>query len=126
MDERRFDVEVVLKLLATADPKAGAVAFKLCAACHSAEPYAPHKVGPNLWGIVGARKAAFPDFRYSQALRAGGGTWSYRELTEYLHDTRNAVPGTSMAFFGIKDKQRMADLLAYLRTRADRPAPLPN
>jgi cytochrome c len=74
---------------------------------------------------VGARKATLPDFRYSRSLRAEGGSWSYAELARYLHDTRNAVPGTSMAFAGIKDTKRMADLLAYMRTRADRPAPLP-
>ncbi len=123
--EGGFDADVVLRLIARADPDAGAAAYKVCLVCHLIEPNAPHRVGPNLWGIVGARKAALPNFRYSQALKARGGTWSYRELAEYLHDTRNAVPGTSMAFFGIKDNQRMANLLAYLRTRADRPAPLP-
>jgi cytochrome c len=123
--ETGFDVEVVLRLIPTADPNAGATAFKLCIACHSADRGAPHKIGPNLWGIVGARKATLPDFRYSRSLRAEGGSWSYAELARYLHDTRNAVPGTSMAFAGIKDTKRMADLLAYMRTRADRPMPLP-
>jgi cytochrome c len=103
----------------------GATVFKTCLPCHAAERNAPHKVGPNLWNMVGARKAALPDFRYSQSLRAEGGRWSYAELARYLHDTRNAIPGTSMAFFGIKDSQRLADVLAYMRTRADTPAPLP-
>lgn len=120
-----FDVEGVLKRLAAADVNAGEAAFKVCLPCHAAERNAPHKVGPNLWNIVGARKAALADFRYSQALSREGGRWSYSELARYLHDTRNAVPGTSMAFFGIKDDRRMADLLAYMRTRADRPVPLP-
>jgi cytochrome c len=120
-----FDIEAVLKRLAAADVNAGETAFKLCLPCHAAERNAPHKVGPNLWNIVGARKAALADFRYSQALSREGGRWSYSELARYLHDTRNAVPGTSMAFFGIKDDRRMADLLAYMRTRADRPVPLP-
>lgn len=120
-----LNVEAVLKLLPRADVNSGAAVFKMCLPCHAAERNAPHKVGPNLWNIVGARKAALPDFRYSQSLRAEGGRWSYAELARYLHDTRNAVPGTSMAFFGIKDTQRLADLLAYMRTRADTPAPLP-
>ncbi len=120
-----FDVEAVLKRLAAADTNAGEAAFKVCLPCHAAERNAPHKVGPNLWNIVGARKAALADFRYSQALSREGGRWSYSELARYLHDTRGAVPGTSMAFFGIKDDRRMADLLAYMRTRADRPVPLP-
>jgi cytochrome c len=123
--ESGLNIEAVLKLVPRADVTAGATVFKTCLPCHAAERNAAHKVGPNLWNIVGARKAALPDFRYSQSLRNEGGRWSYAELARYLHDTRNAVPGTSMAFFGIKDAQRLADLLAYMRTRADTPAPLP-
>jgi cytochrome c2 len=30
-----------------------------------------------------------------------------------------------MAFAGIRNNERMANLLAYMRTRADKPMPLP-
>lgn len=123
--ESGFDAAVVLRLLAKADPNAGASAYKICAVCHTDEKNGPHKVGSNLWNIIGSPKAARPDYRYSQALRAKGGTWSYRELAEYLHNPRTSVPGTSMAFAGIRNNERMANLLAYMRTRADKPAPLP-
>lgn len=123
--EDGFDATVVLGLLAKADPKEGASVFKMCAPCHADEKDGPHRVGNNLWNIVGSPKAARPDYRYSQALRARGGTWSYRELAEYLHNPRTSVPGTSMAFAGIRDNQRMANLLAYMRTRADKPVALP-
>ena len=123
--DSEFDIGVVLGLLAKADPKEGATVFKMCAACHGDEKDGPHKVGNNLWNIVGSPKAARPDYRYSQALRAKGGTWSYRELAEYMHNPRTSVPGTSMAFAGIRDNERMANLIAYMRTRADKPMPLP-
>lgn len=123
--DSEFDVAVVLGLLAKADPKEGATVFKMCAACHTDERNGPHRVGPNLWGIVSYPKAALPGFAYSQALRAKGGIWSYRELAEYMHNPRTSVPGTSMAFAGIRNNERMANLLAYMRTRADKPAPLP-
>jgi cytochrome c len=121
-----FDVAVVLGRLARADPEEGARVFKMCAACHTDDKGGPHGLGSNLWNVVGSPKAARPEFRYSQALRAKGGIWSYRELAEYLHDPRASVPGTSMAFVGIKDNDRMASLIAYMRTRADRPVPLPH
>jgi len=124
--ESGFDAGVVVGLLSKADPRQGASVFKMCAACHTDERNGPHRIGPNLWGIVGHTKAALPGFAYSQALRANGGTWSYRELAEYLHDPRTSVQGTSMAFVGIKDTERMANLIAYMRTRADKPAPLPD
>lgn len=121
-----FDVAVVMRLLPRASAQDGASVFKICAVCHTDEKNGPHKVGSNLWNIVGSAKATRPDYRYSQALRAKGGTWSYRELADYLHNPRTSVPGTSMAFAGITGNARMANLLAYLRTLSDRPAPLPN
>ena len=115
----------MLALLKDANPEDGARLFRMCMPCHAGEKGAPHKIGSNLWGIVGSRKAAHPDYRYSAALKARGGTWSYRELAEYLHNPRTFAPGTSMAFAGMTDNRRIADLLAYLRTLSDNPAPLP-
>ena len=122
----QFDVAVVLALLKEASPEDGARQFRMCLPCHAGEKNAPHRIGSNLWGIVDSPKAAHPDFRYSAVLKAKGGTWTYRELAEYLHNPRTFAPGTSMFFVGIADNRRMADLIAYLRTLSDRPAPLPN
>src|SRR5262245_33744482 len=80
--EPQFDAVAVLALLKQASPDEGARLFRMCMPCHTGEKGAPHKIGSNLWGIVGSRKAAHPDFRYSEALKAKGGTWSYRELAE--------------------------------------------
>lgn len=123
--ESQFDASVVLALLKTANPAEGASLFRMCMPCHAGEKNGPHGLGSNLWGIVGSRKAAHPDFRYSAALKAKGGTWSYRELAEYLHDPRTFAPGTSMFFVGMTDNRKVANLLAYLRTLSDNPAPLP-
>ena len=123
--EPQFDVSAVLALLKVANPTDGASLFRMCAPCHAGEKDGPHRLGSNLWGIVGSRKAAHPDFRYSEALKARGGTWSYRELAEYLHNPRTFAPGTSMFFVGMTDNRKIANLLAYLRTLSDNPAPLP-
>jgi cytochrome c len=122
----QFDATAVLVLLKEASPDDGARLFRMCLPCHAGEKNGPHRIGSNLWEIVGSPKAADPDFRYSAALKAKGGTWSYRELTEYLHNPRTFAPGTSMFFVGIADNRRMADLIAYLRTLSDNPKPLPN
>jgi cytochrome c len=55
-------------------------------------------------------------FNYSQANRNAGITWSPEKLFQYLENPRRVVPGTSMAFAGIGDPQRRADLIAYLGT----------
>jgi len=109
-----------------AKPEDGASVFKMCRACHDSERNAPARIGTSLWGIVNQRKAARPGFNYSTALRAKGGIWSYRDLADYLNNPRKFAPGTSMTFAGIVSNRRMADLLAYLRTLSDNPAPLPN
>ena len=38
---------------------------------------------------------------------------------------KKAVPGTIMAFAGVAQAEERADILAYLRSLSDSPAPLP-
>jgi cytochrome c len=121
----QFDARTVVGLLARANVEAGERQFRMCTACHPAERGAPHRVGSNLWNIIGQRKAAVPQFNYSAALKAKGGTWSYLDLADYLNNPRKFAPGTSMVFVGIPDPERLANLIAYLRTLSDNPVPLP-
>ena len=116
--------EPVGPLLASADVGAGEALFKRCAACHTPEKGGANKIGPNLWGVVDRAKAADRTYAYSAVLKSKGGTWSYRELAGFLHDPRRFAPGTKMAYRGIANSNRMADLLAYLGTLADKRAPL--
>ena len=61
-----------------------------------------------------------------KAFSAGGGkTWTYDELSAYLENPKADVPGNKMAFPGVKKEADRANVIAYLRTLADTPAPLP-
>ncbi|HXV25746.1 MAG TPA: cytochrome c family protein [Alphaproteobacteria bacterium] len=117
-------LEPILPLLAAADAQAGQTVAKKCTACHSFEKGGPAKVGPNLYDIVGAPRAAKEGFAYSQAIRDMGGDWTYEELNKFIAAPRAYIPGTKMSFGGIKNTKDRADLVAYLRTLADAPAPL--
>jgi cytochrome c len=74
-----------------------------------------NKVGPSLAGIVGRPAGSIPGFRYSEANKGSGITWTEQELYVYLEDPKKKIPGTIMAFAGIKDSQKRADLISYLK-----------
>lgn len=120
--------ESVLPLLASADAANGASIFKRCAACHTDDKSGANKVGPNLWGVVDRPVASHEGFSYSagmQAFAEGGKTWTYENLDHFIANPKGFVPGTAMAFAGLKKVKERADLIAYLREQADSPAPLP-
>ena len=120
-----FDFKKFAPLLAKGNVEAGADVFKKCAACHTPEKGGAAKVGPNLWGVIGRPVASGAGFAYSDAMKGHGGAWSWDRLATYVNEPRGTVPGNKMAFAGIKDDADLADVLAYLRTLADSPAPLP-
>ncbi len=120
-----LDVAKVVAALPTAKADSGAAIFKKCATCHSADKGGANKVGPGLWGVVNRPKASHEGFGYSDAMKAKGGNWSYEDLARFIHSPGGFVKGTKMVVAGIPDAGDVADLVAYLRTQADSPAPLP-
>ena len=121
--------EPIAVLLASANPEAGAAVFKKCTACHTAESGGANKVGPNLWSIVNRPLASHEGFAYSAAMKefAQGGSvvWDYQHLSDFLASPKGYIKGTAMGFAGVKKPDERANLIAYLRTLSDSPAPLP-
>lgn len=112
-------------LLASASVEKGATAAKKCAACHTFEKGGASKVGPNMFGVLNRAKASGTGFAYSDAMKAKGGTWTYEDLDKFLKNPKAEVAGTKMAFAGLNKDTERADVIAYLRSLADSPAPLP-
>ena len=113
-------------LLAAADPAAGESAARACQACHTFDQGGAHRVGPNLWDVVGRPIASAEGYAYSDALQAmSGDTWTYEALDGFIHDPRGYAPGTKMAYGGMQRAEQRADLLVYLRSLSDEPEPLP-
>lgn len=100
---------------ARADAPAPPPVFARCAVCHNAAKGAEVKVGPNLWGIYGA-KAAHAKFSYSPAFKAAANwKWTPEMLDKWLTGPMTMVPGTYMSFPGIKDPAKRAEVIAYLK-----------
>src|SRR4029079_2217221 len=88
------------------DPKEGAEVFKKCRACHDVGPDAKNKVGPVLNDIVGRKAGTIEGFAYSEANKASGAkglVWTEDVLLKYLENPLTYMPGTKMAFAGLKD-----------------------
>ncbi len=115
----------VLGLLATADPATGKAGAALCKVCHTFDKGAAAMVGPNLYNTVGASIPAHDGFNYSAALKDKGGTWTYEALDAWLTNPQAFAPGTTMAFPGIPDAKKRADMIAFLRSKTDTPPQLP-
>jgi len=118
--------EPIEKLLQTASVEKGTAAAKKCAACHTFEKGGPNRVGPNLYNVINEKKGeGRGGFNFSAAMKAKGGTWTYDDLNKYLLNPKAFVPGTAMGFAGISKDSERADVISYLRSLSDNPAPLP-
>jgi cytochrome c len=118
-------LDPIAPLLAKADAEAGKAVTKNCTSCHSFDKGGKNGVGPNLWDVVGNKQAHIAGFGYSPALQAAGGTWDYEKMNAFLANPKAAVPGTRMAFAGLRRADDRANLIAYMRTLSDSPKPLP-
>ncbi len=105
-------------LLRVADVAAGRSAFGQCAACHTIGKGGQALAGPNLHGIMGRAVAGDARFGYTQALIGQGGRWDDARMDAWLAAPSRVVPGTRMAFAGVRDPLERADLIAYLRSES--------
>ncbi|CAD7935275.1 unnamed protein product [Amoebophrya sp. A120] len=98
------------------DTTRGARLFKLkCAQCHTISSEGINKQGPCLFNVLGRLSGTIPDFEYTDANKQSEITWSEKHLFKYIENPRRYIPGTRMAFLGIKDEQDRADLIAFIK-----------
>lgn len=90
-------------------------AFLQCKTCHKVEPGA-HGIGPSLAGVYGSKAGAAAGYSYSSAMKASGLNWDDASLGRYLESPMTTVPGTKMAYAGLKDPAKRAEMIAYLKT----------
>jgi cytochrome c len=98
------------------DVEAGQGVFKrMCFPCHDAGPGAKVKLGPPLNGLDNRAAGSMPGFNYSEANKNSGITWGDATFAEYIKNPMQRMPGTRMAFAGVRDEKDIANLWAFLK-----------
>jgi cytochrome c len=96
-----------------------------CVACHNFEAGGPSGIGPNLHDVFGRAAGSLGGFSYSDAMAGHGGSWDYLTLNDFLRSPASTVPGTKMAFAGLRNEQDRVAMIAYLRSLSPNQVPLP-
>ena len=97
------------------DIQAGEQVFKKCRACHAVGLDAKNKVGPQLNGVIGRTAGSAEGYNYSNANKNSGIIWTEEIFAEYIRNPRGYLPGTKMAFVGLKKDDDVTNIIAYLR-----------
>ncbi|HYF54783.1 MAG TPA: cytochrome c family protein [Salinarimonas sp.] len=97
------------------DAAAGEKVFAQCRACHQVGETAKNAVGPHLNGLFGRKAGSVEGYNYSPAYQKIDKVWSEENFRPYIKDPRGVTPGTKMVYAGLKDDQRITDLIAYLK-----------
>ena len=97
------------------DLAAGEQSFRKCSPCHSVGEDAKNKVGPELNGLDGRKSGTAADYSYSDANKNAAIAWGADTFKDYIQNPMAKVPGTKMAFAGIKNETEIANLWGYLK-----------
>ena len=98
-----------------AELAAAPAAFSQCRSCHSIEP-GRQMIGPSLAGIFGTRAGDVAGYNFSPAMQKADIVWDEATLDAYIKAPREVVPGTKMTYPGLKNDERRAEVVAYLKS----------
>ena len=90
-----------------------------CGVCHTVEPIAEIRQGPNLATVFGRKAGTLAEFTtYSDALKkagAGGLTWTEESLDKWITSATDFVPGAMMPY-AQPDPDKRKLVIAYLKS----------
>lgn len=89
---------------------------RTCITCHTITKDGPKRLGPTLFGVIGRKTGSIEGFRYSEANKNVNIVWTPATLEPYLEDPKKVIPGTIMAFAGLKKADDRQRVIAYLST----------
>jgi cytochrome c len=99
---------------AAGDAAHGEALYEGCQDCHSLDK---NDVGPRHRGVFGRKAGSLPDYEYSDGLKSAGFVWDEAMLDKWLTDPQGLIP-TAKMFYHLDDPKDRADVIAFLRERA--------
>lgn len=110
------DIDRLLGNYSGGDPVHGRSLSRPCRVCHNFKPDEGHKIGPNLFGIMGRKVAGAEGYDYSDQHLRRGGYWTPDALANFFQERKGFRQGTHVAFQRLRGPIDRADLIAYLAT----------
>jgi cytochrome c len=108
-------------LIAVATTDRGERVARRCVACHTFDDGGDNKIGPNLWNVMGGKKAHLDNFNYSAAMASKAGEWNWETMDAFLKKPNDYIPGTIMSFAGLNKPEDRAAIMVYLAAQAPTP-----
>lgn len=93
----------------------GEQVFAKCRSCHQTGPGAKNSIGPSLNRLFGRKAGTAEGYNYSTANRAADYVWTEETFKTFIQNPRGAMPGTKMAFPGLKSEAEIKALTEYLK-----------
>jgi cytochrome c len=93
----------------------GKKSFEMCIACHAVKA-GENGTGPSLNKLIGRTAGTSEGFRYSGPMKRSGIVWDEKNLSAFLRNPQEVVPGNRMPFSGMQDEAAVKALVQYLGT----------
>jgi cytochrome c len=106
----------LLSVPAAAEPLPRPAAFSVCATCHGTTQGQKSTIGPNLFGVSDQSSGELAGYAYSSAMKSVGLKWTPENLAAFIAAPQMIVPGTKMAFGGLKDPEKVKEVIEYLES----------
>ena len=89
--------------------------FTRCRACHTLNEGGRHKVGPNLWKIIGRKAGSAEEYAYSKAMITSNIIWTEETISAYLENPAIFMPKNKMSFVGIRKRSERDAVIVYIK-----------
>ncbi|WP_082719863.1 c-type cytochrome [Kordiimonas lipolytica] len=114
-------VDKPLGIYSRGAPERGRALSRPCQVCHNFRPEEGHKIGPNLFGVIGRKVAGAEGYDYSDQHLRRGGYWTPEALENFFLERKSFRQGTHRAFRTLKGPIDRANLIAWLATLKETP-----